>query len=287
MNTGRITGATRVACLLGHPARHSLSPSIHNSIFEAENIDAVYVAYEVLPDDLRLVVDALKATNFIGASITMPHKESVMACCDSVSPRARALSSVNTLVHGDDGRIFGDCTDGAGCVGALRASGVEVHKKKIVVVGAGATARACIAALAEEGPSSIGVFNRTIGRAREAVGLAGELGHIAEVGDIAHADIVVHATPAGMGEALGNSKNPPHPIDFALLHEGQVVLDVVYQPLQTNLLAAAVARGAVVVDGLSMLIHQAIEQQFLWIGRRALPEMMRSAAEHELAMRRR
>lgn len=286
MNADKITGTTRLACLLGQPARHSLSPAIHNAVFSSANIDAVYLAFDVAVDDLARVVSGLRAVNFLGASVTMPHKEAVISLCDSITERAQLLESVNTLIVGADGLLLGDSTDGMGCVGALLANGVRIASQRVVVVGAGATARACVQALCAAGAASVGVFNRTESRAQSAALLAGSLGHVVGESEIATADIIVHATPQGMHkqgmseQGMGNV-----PFDVRLLRKHHVVLDAVYQPLETPLLAHARAVGATAIDGLHMLIHQGIEQQFLWTGNRPEPGPMRAAGERELVKR--
>ena len=301
MNAEKITGTTGLACLLGQPARHSLSPAIHNAVFSSADIDAVYLAFDVAPDDLARVVSGLRAVNFLGASVTMPHKEAVISLCDSVTERAQLLESVNTLIVGADGSLLGDCTDGMGCIGALLAHGVRIDSQRVVVVGAGATARACVHALCAAGAASVGVLNRTESRAQSAALLAGSLGHVVGESEIATADIIVHATPQGMGkqgmgkqgmgkQGMGKQGMDKYgmgdvPFDVRLLHKNHVVLDAVYQPLETPLLAHARAVGATAIDGLHMLIHQGIEQQLLWTGNRPEPGPMRAAGERELVKR--
>jgi shikimate dehydrogenase len=211
----------------------------------------------------------------------MPYKEAALSLCDEVGESARALGSLNTLIPLGDGRMRGESTDGAGCVGALRGAGHDPSGKKCIVVGAGATARACVVGLAAAGAASVGVVNRTRERAESAAALAPESARVADAREIPESDIVVHTTPAGMGD------NTDSAFDHSLIHSHHVVLDAVYQPLETQLLATARHAGATCVDGLSMLVHQAVEQQRLWTGVVPDPAVMRSAAEHELARRRR
>jgi shikimate dehydrogenase len=276
-----VSGTTRVACVLGSPVRHSLSPAIHNAAFAAGGIDAVYLAFDVDSAAVAPTVDALRAIGFLGASVTMPHKEIAHTLCHEVGAVARRLGSLNTLIPRADGTLFGDSTDGAGCVGALRAAGAQLAGAHAVVVGAGATARACVLALADSGVSRVGIVNRTRDRAESAAMLAPHVAAATSMDEIASADIVVHTTPAGMGADRSSA------FDLALLRRGQFVLDAVYQPLETPVLAAARECGAVVVDGLSMLIHQAVAQQVLWTSQSPDTTLMRAAAERELAQRRR
>jgi shikimate dehydrogenase len=276
-----ITGSTRIACVVGHPARHSLSPAIHNAAFAAAGVDAVYVALDIEESALAATISTLRTIGFVGASVTMPYKEAALGLCDEVGEAARVLGSLNTLIPLANGRLRGESTDGAGCVGALRGAGADPMGKRCVVVGSGATARACVVGLAAAGAASIGVVNRTASRAESAASLALDVARVAEPAEIIEADVIVHTTPAGMGD------NTDVAIDPTLLRSHHTVLDAVYQPLETGLLAAARRVGATCVDGLWMLVHQAVEQQRLWTGITPDPELMRRAADHELARRRR
>jgi len=274
--------SARVACVLGQPVAHSLSPVIHNDCFEHIALNARYFSCDVSPKNLESMVHSLQSQNFLGASVTMPHKEAVLALCDTVSPRARALASVNTLVPQDDGTLRGDSTDGAGCVDALIHHGVLLQGKSIIVVGAGATARACVEALAQTEVSRIGVVNRSEQRAIQAVQLAGGKGYVAQTSQIPDADVIIHTTPVGLKQDAPGGESP---LPISVLRSHHVVLDAVYQPLETQLLCDARSVGAQVIDGLWMLVYQAKAQQLLWTGTNPDPLRMRFAAERELARR--
>ena len=276
-----ITATTRVACVVGRPARHSLSPAIHNAAFGASGVDAVYVALDIEESALAATIETLRAIGFVGASVTMPYKEAAMSLCDEVGESAVALGSLNTLIPLENGRMRGESTDGAGCVGALRTAGRDPRGASCIVVGAGATARACIVGLAQAGAASIGVVNRTRERAASAVRLAPGVARVADANEVPNAEIIVHTTPAGMGDSTVVA------FDYSLVRPHHAVLDAVYQPLETSLLRTARNVGATCVDGLWMLVHQAVEQQRLWTGVVPDPQVMRAAAEHELARRRR
>lgn len=276
-----ITATTRIACVIGRPARHSLSPAIHNAAFGTSQMDAVYVALDIEEVALAPTIATLQAIGFIGASVTMPYKEPALALCDEIGDAARQLGSINTLIPLANGRLRGESTDGAGCVGALHGAGVNPAGGSCIVVGAGATARACVVGLAQAGAASIGVLNRTLTRAESAAALAPGIAHVASASEIVDADIIVHTTPAGMGA------NTDAAFDYSLVRAHHAVLDAVYQPLETELLSAARRVGAMCIDGLWMLVHQAVEQQRLWTGIAPAPDVMRRAADHELARRRR
>jgi shikimate dehydrogenase len=212
-----------------------------------------------------------------GLSVTTPHKDVVARGVDELDPAAAALRSVNTVVWDAAGRLVGHSTDGAGFVASLAASGVDVGGATVAVVGAGAAARSVVDALGRAGAADIAILNRTLTRGTEAAAVS----TVARIGgffDLRPADIVVNATSVGMGTG-------DVPFDVGQLRRGQVVADLVYHPLETALLRAAAAAGCTTVDGLGMLVHQAVLQQELWTGRRPDPAPMRSAALAELARR--
>ena len=273
-----ITGATTVAAVIGSPVRHSLSPALHNAAFEAAGVPWVYVAFDVAHGDASHALDAMRALGIGGMSVTMPHKEMVAANVDELDPAAAALRSVNTVVRTPQGALKGYSTDGAGFVASLAEAGVEVVGRSVVVLGAGAAARAVIDALARAGATTVTVVNRSVDRAQEAAALAGSAGRVGVVDDVTAADVVVNATSVGMA-------SDDLPLDAAMLRFGQVVADLVYHPLETALLAAARAGGAIAVDGLGMLVHQAALQQELWLGVKPDTAVMRAAALRELAAR--
>ncbi|MET0327071.1 MAG: shikimate dehydrogenase [Ilumatobacteraceae bacterium] len=267
----------RVAGVIGSPVLHSLSPAIHNAAFEAAGLDWVYVAFEVAPGRAGAALDAMRVLDLGGLSVTMPHKEDVAAAVDELDPAAAALRSVNTVAWGADHRLVGHSTDGAGFVASLAASGVDVTGKSVALVGAGAAARSVIDALGRAGAADIAVLNRTPARAAEAAAVS-SVARVGDFFDLRPADIVVNATSVGMGTTKV-------PVDVGQLHRGQVVADLVYHPLETALLRSAARAGCTTVDGLGMLVHQAVLQQELWTGQRPEPAPMRSAALAELARR--
>lgn len=273
-----ITGTTRLAAVIGSPVSHSLSPVIHNAAFLDGGLDWVYAAFEVAPGAAVGALAAMRVLGIAGLSVTMPHKDDVAAAVDVLDPAASALRSANTVVLQPDGRLAGHSTDGAGFVASLYEAGVDPDGMNVAVLGAGGAARAVIDSLTRSGAAHIAVVNRSPDRARVAAALAGERGSVGGAADITTADLVVNATSIGMGSL-------DTPCDLDLLRAGQVVADVVYHPLETAFLTAARARGATVVDGLGMLVQQAVLQQELWTGQRPNPAVMRAAAEQELADR--
>ena len=271
------TGATQLTAVIGSPVRHSLSPTLHNAAFAAAGLDWIMLAFEVARGSGAAAVDAMRTFGLRGLAVTMPHKSDVAAAVDVVDPAAAALGSVNTVVLRDDGTTLGASTDGAGFVASLLSHGIDPVGARVAMLGAGAGARAVIDALARAGVADLAIVNRTAENARRAARLAAQ----ARTGgpdDIRNADIVVNATPIGMGTL-------ELPCDPTLLGPHQIVADLVYHPLETALLRAARDVGARAVDGLGMLIHQAVLQHELWTGVRPDPVVMRAATEGELSRR--
>jgi shikimate dehydrogenase len=272
-----------VAAIIGYPVVQSLSPAMHNAVFHQRKLDWTYVAMEVHEDALNGVLQTLGGTSIQAFSVTMPHKEAVFEMLSSVSSdlgevdeSAKAARSVNTIAI-RSGRMFGSNTDGDGCCNAIEQTGVGIAGSRVVVIGAGGTARAVVVALARSGASDIAVINRTESRARDAVACA-DVARIGSVDDIATANILINATSVGMG-------SQESPVDASRLHASLVVLDAVYQPLETTLLQNAKNAGAVTVDGLWMLVHQGALQQLAWFDEIGDVQLMRQAALDELANR--
>lgn len=285
--TGRaITGETRVAGVVGWPARHSLSPAILNAAFSATGLDWVYVAFEVPEGQGADAVTAMRTLGLGGLSVTMPHKASVHDAVDERTSVAADLGAVNCVFRRGD-RLVGDNTDGAGFLDALQVDeGVAVAGRRCVVLGAGGAGRAVVRALAGAVAAEVVVVNRSPEPARRAAALAGACGRVGVAGDVGPADLIVNATPIGMADAgPSDRRDVSLPLDPALLHAGQVVVDLIYHPATTPLLAAARERGATAVNGLGMLVHQAAHAFRRWTDEEAPLEQMRRATRHELARR--
>jgi shikimate dehydrogenase len=258
------SGSTRLVAVIGHPVGHSRSPALANAAFRAAGLDWTMVAFDVAEGAAEAAIHGVRALGIGGLMVTMPHKAAVIPALDSLTPTARALHAVNSISW-VDGALVGHNTDGEGLVSSLRHdTGLEVAGRRCVVVGAGGAARSVVHALAGAGAAEVVVVNRTAERAASAALLAGPVGRVGSPADVANADLVVNATSVGMGAAPGAPGPVPFPID--LLQPGQVVVDLVYQPVVTPLLAAAGARGARPVDGIGMLVHQAALSLERWTG---------------------
>ncbi len=267
----------RVCWVIGSPVEHSLSPVIHNAAFAALDLDWTYFAVSVPDGRAGDAVAAMRSLRLGGMSVTMPHKTAVAAAVDTLSPRAERLGAVNCLSWRGVG-IEGDSTDGPGFLDSLRIDhGWDPSGKRAVVVGAGGAARAVVDALASAGAASVGVVARVPERAARAAALADGRGRVAAVEDAAEADLIVNATPIGMGGDTGL------PVPSSLLGAGQVVADLVYEPIETPLLAAARAAGAMPVTGIGMLVQQAAHAFRAWTGEDPPVEVMSAAAVAALA----
>ena len=269
--------------MIGDPVRHSLSPLIHNAGFRAVDLDWAYLAFEVPAGGGAAAVAAMRALGIDGLSVTMPQKAEVAAATDRLSPDAEALGAVNTVVR--QGTVLvGENTDGQGFVNALRVDeGFDPAGKRCLVVGAGGAARAVVRALAAAGAREVVVTARRPEAAAEAVALAGPVGRLGDVDEADGADLVVNATPLGMADVI--ELDPGLPVPEERLGPGQVVADLVYHPLVTPFVATARRRGAVAVNGVGMLLHQAAVAFRLWTGEDAPLEAMSAAVVAELARR--
>ncbi len=270
---------TRLAAVIGSPVRHSRSPAIHNAAFRALDLDWVYLAFEVVPGEVADAVEGMRALGIGGLSVTIPHKEAAAAVVDDLSVTARALGAANTIVVHTDGMLFGENTDAVGFLASLADAGVDPRGRRCVVRGAGGGARAVVWALAVAGADEVVVVpGRDASRAVGTAALAGVVGRVGDASDVPAAGIVVNATPLGMAAAPAELPlDPELPFDPDLLRPGQVVVDLVPSP-STPLLEAAAGRGAVAVNGLGMLVHQAALAFQLWTGHEAPLDVIRAAA---------
>jgi len=271
-----------MAAVIGDPVRHSLSPVIHNAGFEALAIDGVYVALPVGAGQAGAAVEAMRLFDWYGLSVTMPHKQAVMAACDEVTDTAKTINAVN-CVFWRDGKVVGDSTDGTGWVRGLHADlGLSPNGLKCVLVGAGGAATAIAHILTAAGAAELAVINRTAATAAAVADLAGRIGRVGSIDDLSDADLVINATPLGMGSTDHADKVP---VDVSLLKDDAVVSDLIYHPAETRLLAQARERGLRCQNGLAMLVHQAVVAFEHWTGSKAPVEAMTDAVQSSLRSR--
>lgn len=262
----RIDQHTVLYAVIGHPLGHTLSPVMHNRAFEATGVNALYMAFET--KRLEEAVNGLRGLGIRGCSVTLPFKSAVMPLLDDVDPLARAIGAVNTIVN-RGGRLAGYNTDAAGALAAVREV-MEPSGSRVVILGAGGAARAAGFALKEAG-AALTIANRTPEKGKE---LARALNaFFAPIDDLRGipADLLVQATSVGMH---------PHrdrcPLDEALI-QAPVVMELIYNPRETRLLEIARRKGAAVIPGLRMFIHQGAAQFRLWTGKEPPLEAMEAA----------
>lgn len=256
------------AFVVGHPIRHSRSPLIHGHWLAEHGLDGTYERIDVAPDAFEAFFRGLPGSGFAGGNVTIPHKEAAYRLADSLTPRAQRIGAVNTLIVEGD-RVRGDNTDAPGFIAHLDQSLGEGWAERTggaaLVLGAGGAARAIVVGLVERG-LSVRVANRSPERARALAELDPD--HVAALAweavpeALAETGLLVNTT------SLGMAGHPPLALDLAPLPESAAVADIVYVPLETPLLAAARARGLAAVDGLGMLLHQAVPGFAAWFGLR-------------------
>ena len=274
---------TQLAGIFGYPLAHSLSPAFQQAAFNHCGLDVRYLAWETPPEALADEVEKLRSGDFIGANVTIPHKQSVMAMLDEVDETAQAIGAVNTIVK-SAGKLIGHNTDAPGFMRALKEDGsFDPTGKRALLLGAGGAARAAAFALCRDGIASLTIANRTPVYAESlAAGLSGEVARVAaigmdsdELGAIAlESDLIVNSTSVGMRHGDGEGQTP---LAGGLIPHEAVVMDMVYNPQQTPFLAAARSAGATVLGGMPMLIYQGAASFEMWTGREAPVEAMFAA----------
>ena len=277
---GEAAGAAGRVALLAHPAGHSVSPAMQRAAFAASDLDATYDAFDVPPAELAAAVASLRREPWWGANVTVPHKTAVVPWMDELAPAARRLGAVNTIVRRGE-RLIGDNTDLPGFARALADLRPDLAAARAVVIGAGGAARAVVAALADAG-ARIALHNRGTGRARaliDALALpdVALLPAAALADAVAGCDLLVQTTTVGMDGGPAGS-----PLPDGVLPDRGAVVDLVYRPAITPLLAAALAAGLPAQNGLPMLVYQGALSFESWTGVAAPVQAMGAAAEAAL-----
>ncbi|NNK77489.1 MAG: shikimate dehydrogenase [Litoreibacter sp.] len=257
-----------LAGVIGQPVAHSRSPRLHGHWLQRYGLPGYYIPMEVAGADLAHVLDNLPKMGFRGVNVTIPHKEKVLDLSDVVSDRAAIIGSANTLTFQNDGKIHADNTDGLGFIANLKqeAPDWDGSAGSALVLGAGGAARAIIAALLQEGVPEVLVTNRT--RAR-ADALKSHFGAKVRVVDWNQASAAIEGAATLVNStSLGMEGKEELKVSLSKLKPETLVTDIVYAPLQTNLLISASEKGCRTVDGLGMLLHQAVPGFERWFGKR-------------------
>jgi shikimate dehydrogenase len=270
------------ACVIGWPVAHSRSPVIHRYWLKLYGLDGAYEMEAVRPEDIGGFLKSLGERGYAGANVTLPHKEAALAAAVRPDEAARTIGAANTLWLDEAGLLHASNTDAYGFMTHLAAEAPDWNKgeRPVAVLGAGGAARAILHGLIEAGASRILLANRTEGRAKALAEGFGDRVSVIAWADrnraLAGCGLLVNTT------SLGMTGKPPLDIDLAALPRDAIVADIVYSPLETPLLAAARARGNRVVDGLGMLLHQAVPGFERWFGVRpdVTPELRAHVVKH-------
>ncbi len=268
--------------IIGYPLGHSISPAFQQAALDELEIDARYVAWPTPSEELAARVDSLRASDVLGANVTVPHKQAVMPMLDEVLPVAESIGAVNTIIN-RDGLLIGANTDASGFTRSLEQEAkFSAARKRALIVGAGGAARAVAFGLAWEGVSELVIVNRTAERAAklardvsEATATETRGGGFEDVSNAASFDLIVNCTSMGMAGGPEPERVPP--IE-SLLRRGVLVCDLVYNPQVTPLLSLARERGARVLGGIGMLVYQGAAAFEFWTEREPPEDIMYSAA---------
>jgi shikimate dehydrogenase len=258
-----ISGHTKVNAIIGAPVAHSLTPRLHNAAYQAAGLDGAFimVAFPVDATHLGSAVVGLRSAQVNGLACTTPHKTAILPFLDDLAPEAHAIGAVNTVVRRDE-KFVGHNTDWIGITDSIRTVSGELRGRRCAIFGAGGAAAAAAYGVTRMGAVAT-IFNRTLPRAEELAGRfncsAGPLDH--SINSLEAFDILINCTTVGMGEAQGRS-----PFDLRLIRKTHTVLETIYHPRQTALLAGAAVAGATIVSGLDMFWYQAKAQFELHTG---------------------
>jgi len=245
--------------IIGSPVEHSLSPFLHEWVFKSLHIQAEYEKIKIEKQGLSHIIQKIKNGQLDGINVTIPHKENIMKFLDDVNPRAETIGSVNCIIKSNS-RIIGNNTDWFGFSQALKASQITISGKEVIVLGSGGTGKSILFSLKQMGVGKIILINRTFQNAQE---LEDEIviPYPQEKTEslIKNDSIIINTTPVGM-------QTNQAPFDLGLLHQNQILIDVIYTPLETPFLKLGNKIGAITLNGLDMFIHQGLASLDLWFG---------------------
>jgi len=275
--------------IIGHPIGHSISPVFQQAALDHLGIDATYQPWDVAPDAVEAFVQGLHEPDVLGINVTVPHKETVVPFLDEVDDWAATAGAVNTIVN-RQGRLTGHNTDGVGFLRALQdGSGFDPDGKRVLILGAGGSARGVVLALARARAGLLVIANRTAERAGRLAALAEENGVPASSVSLSEAaqaaalsDLIVNCTSVGMSHGPDEAGSP---LTANQIPSTCLVNDLVYNPMQTPLLREASSAGAAILGGIQMLVYQGAASFEMWTGRDAPVQVMLEAATAEMASR--
>lgn len=283
-----VTARTKILCVIGHPIEHSMSPIMHNAVIQDLGLDYLYIAFDVPPNKLKVAIKGLKTLNIKGINVTLPHKEKAIKFIDKVDEIAQKIGAINTIKN-EDGFLIGRNTDAEGANKALLDSGCEITGKNVVIIGAGGAAKAISYSLASD-TNKITIINRSKDRAKNLVrelkskmDLNIEFKKYSEIilkEEITNADILINATPVGMFPTIDKS-----PVSKKVLHRDLFVFDLIYNPLETQLIKDSKEIGCQTLSGLDMLVNQGALAFEWWTNRKPNLELMKLRIIEYLGMK--
>ncbi|RDJ31444.1 MAG: shikimate dehydrogenase [Crenarchaeota archaeon] len=261
--------------VIGDPIDHSLSPNIHNAAFKELNMDCTYIAYRIPKGELLEGLESLKKINISGFNVTIPHKVEVMKYIDKVDEDCSLIGAANTISN-ENNVLKGYNTDMEGFLDPLHRRDLKMNDFQVLLLGAGGAARAITAGLVKEDVKSIMIANRTRDNANSLaqfankIGMSTEVSLLNEIGDVTNYDLIINATSIGL-------KNEPSPIPTKSIRKNSIVYDIVYNPMNTDLIKGAKEKGATIIYGYEMLLGQAIRAFEIWHKTKAPYEVMKKA----------
>ncbi len=272
----RITGHTELIGLIANPIRHSKSPMMHNTAFEALGLDFAYLVFEVDQTNLREAVTGLRALGVRGFNVSMPNKGPIMQYLDEILPAGELCQAVNTVVN-ENGKLIGTSTDGEGWMSGCRDAGIELAGKKMTLLGAGGAGTAIAMQAGLDGVGEIAIFNRddefwdravaNAAKLNEKTGCRATVHHLEDTGDLrrelADSVLLANATSCGFGEQREDSPI----LDKTLFRPDLIVTDVIYAPEKTKLMEIAESCGCKTLNGIGMMLYQGAAAFKLWTGK--------------------
>ncbi|KAB2338629.1 shikimate dehydrogenase [Cytobacillus depressus] len=256
----------KLFAVIGDPIAHSMSPVMHNDLFQAYEIDAYYQPLHVKREDLEVAIKGLKAIGIAGFNVTVPHKEAIIPLLDELDPLAKSIGAVNTVVN-ENGKLIGFNTDGSGYVRGLLEELPSLQDKKVLVIGAGGAARGIYFTMAQAGVVQLDISNRTVSKANVIVSecpfdVQSEVLNMDEAEkNLGQYDLIIQTTLAGMAPNIQEL-----PISIQHLKAGSFVSDIIYNPLETTFLQEAKKNGADIQNGLNMFVFQGALAFEKWTG---------------------
>jgi len=249
--------------VIGDPIDHSLSPNIHNAAFRHLKLDHTYIAYKIPAGELSAGIEALKAIKIAGFNVTIPHKIEMMKFLDEMDTTCKVIGAVNTVLN-EDGKLKGYNTDMIGFLDPIKKRNLTIKDSQVLLLGAGGAARAIVTAMVKEKASKITIVNRTLENANKLAEFAKKIGGDVDIVSIHEANklitdykFIINSTSIGM-------RNEPSPISTENISKDSIVYDIVYQPINTDLIKKSKENGATIIYGYEMLLSQAACSFEIW-----------------------